>query len=173
LKYHSIYLIFKPFIDVDVPPNSYTVAQTEWANTKGVSTLYVSQNTSNDKFIPILITIQEEVDQNEILEIIEHSSSVYKNLRVLPIVLIISNKSSSSLKNNGEFSVIENSFLMQCESKFWANKCFLFFPDDLVNTPTPALFTLCQFLSNPNKLLTLSHKLDTRTICLACEATTN
>ncbi|KAI9366648.1 hypothetical protein BD770DRAFT_405911 [Pilaira anomala] len=100
---------------------------------------------------------------------IEHSSSVYENLRVLPIVLIISNKSSSSIKNNGEFSVIDNSFLMQCESKFWANKCFLFFRDDLVNvsminTPTPALFTLYQFLSNPNKLLTLSHNLDTRTI---------
>lgn len=88
------------------------MAQTEWANAKGVSTLYVSQNTSNDKFIPILITIQEEVDQYAMLEIIEHSSSAYENFRVLPIVLIISNKSSSSLKNNGEFSVIDNSFLM-------------------------------------------------------------
>ena len=154
------------------------MAQTEWANTKGVSTLYVSQNTSNDKFIPILITIQEEVDQNTMLETIENSSSVYENFGVLPIVLIISNKSSSSLKNNGEFNVIDDSFLMQCESKFWANKCFLFFRDDLVNvtmvnTPTPALFTLCQFLSNPNKLFTLSHNLDTQAICLACEATTD
>ena len=172
-----IYLIPKPFIGVDVPLNSYTVAQTEWANTKGVFTLYVSQNISSDKFIPILITLQEEVDQNAMLETIEHSSSVYKNFKALPVVLIISNKSSSSLKNNGEFSVIENSFLMQCESKFWANKCFLFFRGGLVNvsmvnTSNPALFTVCQFLSDSNKLLTLSHDSDTHTICLTCEATT-
>ncbi|KAI9270847.1 hypothetical protein BY458DRAFT_509937 [Sporodiniella umbellata] len=114
-----ICLMFKPFIDVDVPLNSYAVAQTEWTNTKSVSTLYISQNTSNEKFIPILITIQEEVDQNAMLEAIEHPSPIYENSRALSIVLTIS--------KHGEFSAIDNSFLIQCKSKFWAINAFCFF----------------------------------------------
>ncbi|CEJ01720.1 hypothetical protein RMCBS344292_15741 [Rhizopus microsporus] len=171
-------MIVHSLVDVDVPSNSYTVAQSEWADTKGVSILYASQITSNNKFIPILITIQEEVNQTTILKTIEQSTLVYEKFGILPTILITSNKSSSRLKNEGEFSAIDYSFLMQCESKLWANECFLFFRDDLVNanmanTPTPALFTLCQFLSDPNKSFTLSHDLDTHTICLACETTTD
>ncbi|ORE00689.1 hypothetical protein BCV72DRAFT_218665, partial [Rhizopus microsporus var. microsporus] len=139
---------------------------------------YASQNTSNEKFIPVLVAIQEEVNQTTILETIERSTLVYENFRILPTVLVISIKSSSRLKNDGEFSVADVSFLMQCESKFWANKCYLFFPDDLANmnttnTFTPALFALCHFISNPNKSLTLSHTSNTQTISLTCEAKTH
>lgn len=140
--------------------------------------MYTSQNTSNEKFIPILAAIQEEVNQATILETIERSTLVYENFRILPTVLVISIKSSSRLKDDGEFSVADDSFLMQCESKFWANKCYLFFPDDLVNmnttnTFTPAFFALCHFISNPNKLFTLSHTSNTQTISLTCEAKTH
>lgn len=163
--------MYKSHIDVDVPPDSYSVAQTDWADTKGVYTLYASQNKSSEKFIPVLVAIQEEVDQTTILETIERSTLVYKNFRILPTVLVISIKSSSKLKNNGEFSVADDSFLTQCKFKFWANKCYLFFPDDLVNMSTtskftPALFTLCHFILNRNKLFTLSHTSNTQTISL-------
>jgi hypothetical protein len=56
------------FIGTDVPANSYTVAQTEWADTKGVYTVYASQNTNNDRFIPVLIALQEEISQATMLE---------------------------------------------------------------------------------------------------------
>jgi hypothetical protein len=139
--------------------------------------LYVSQNTNN-KFIPLLVAIQEEVNQTTMLETIEHCTLVYEKLRLLPTVLIISIKNSPNLMDNEEFSVDGDSFLMQCESKFWAHKCFLFFPDDSinlnrVNTSTSALFTLCQFISNPNKSISLSLDLDTQSTCLSCEATAN
>ncbi|ORE12177.1 hypothetical protein BCV71DRAFT_269465 [Rhizopus microsporus] len=112
------------------------------------------------------------------LETIEQSTLVYEKFDTLPTILIISNKSSSRLKSDGKFSAIDNSFLIQCESKFWANECFLFIRDDLVNvnmvnTPTSVLFTLCQSLADPNKSFTLSHDLDIHTICLACETTTD
>lgn len=154
------------------------MAKTDWTDAKGVYTLYASQNTSNDTFIPVHIAIQEEVDQTTMLKTIEQCTLVYEKLRILPTVLVISIKSSSRLKNDGEFNAVDNSFLIQCKSKFWANECFLVFSDDLfsvniVNRSTPALFTLCQFISNPNKLFTLSHNLDIQTTCLACEATSN
>ncbi|KAG1139154.1 hypothetical protein G6F37_010170 [Rhizopus arrhizus] len=171
-------MIVHSLADVDVPANNYAVAKTDWADAKGVYTLYASQNTSNDKFIPVHIAIQEEVDQTTMLKTIEQCAFVYEKHRILPTVLVISIKSSSRLKNDGGFSAVDNSFLMQYKSKFWANECFLFFPDDLfnvniVNRPTPALFTLSQFISNPNKSFTLSHNLNTQTTFLACEATSN
>ncbi|CEP13989.1 hypothetical protein [Parasitella parasitica] len=133
----------------DVPPDSYSVAPTEGTDTKGVYTLYVSQNMSNEKLIPVLVVIQEEVNQSTILEIVERSALVCENFRILPTVLVISIKSSSKLKNDGEFDVIDHPFLMQCQSsKFWASKCcYLFFADNLVNMNTTntfatALFTL-------------------------------
>ncbi|KAI8087515.1 hypothetical protein BDF21DRAFT_486065 [Thamnidium elegans] len=103
---------------------------TEWADTKGAHTLYASQNMSNEKFIPVLVVIQEDVNQTTILEIIERSTLVCENFRILPTVLVISIKSSSKLKNDGEFNVIDHPFLTQCESKFWASKYYLFFADN-------------------------------------------
>jgi hypothetical protein len=143
-----------------------------WADTKGVYTLYASQNTSNEKLIPALV-IHEVI--NTILKIVERSALVCENFRILPTVLVISIKRSSKLKNDKEFDVIDHPFLMQCESKFWASKCYLFFADNLVNknttnTFTSALFTLCHFISNPNKSFTLSHPLNAQTIFLTCEA---
>jgi hypothetical protein len=92
--------------------------------------LCASQNTCNEKSIPILLAIHEEVNQTTILETIERSTLVYESFRILPTVLVISIKSSSRLKIDGEFGVADDSFLMQCESKLWANKCYLFFPED-------------------------------------------
>ncbi|KAI9262864.1 hypothetical protein EDC94DRAFT_671124 [Helicostylum pulchrum] len=119
-------------VGTDVPANTYSVAQTEWANSNGDYTLYVSQNTNN-KSVPLPIAIQEEVNQTTMLNTIGHCTLVYEKLKLLPTVLIISVKDSSNLKSEEEFSVDGDSYLMQCESKFWAYKCFLFLPDDSVN----------------------------------------
>lgn len=167
-------IVIHSLVGEDISPDSYSVAPTEWADTKGVYTLYVSQNMSNEKLTPVLVVIQEEVDQSTMLEIVERSALVCENFRILPTVLVISIKSSSDLKNAGEFEVIDHPFLMQCESKFWASKCYLFFTDNLVNMNTTntfanALFSLCHFISNPNKSFTLSHPLNTQTISLTCE----
>lgn len=127
------------FIGTDVPANSYTVAQTEWVAAKSTYTLYVSQNANNDRFIPILIVLQEEVNHVTMLETIEHCSMVYENFRLLPTVLIISIKGCFSLEDDEEFSAVDDSFSVQCKSSFWVHKYFLFFPDsvsiDTVNTP--------------------------------------
>ncbi|KAI8983920.1 hypothetical protein BDF20DRAFT_857022 [Mycotypha africana] len=171
-----INLIVCSLVGPDVPANTYSVAQSEWADSKEEYTLYVSKNT-NDRFIPILIAIQDEIDQMAMLNIIEYCKLVYEKVKLLPTVLIISIKDSSDLMGE-EFSVDGDSFLMQCESKFWAHKCFLFLPDDPVNldrvdTHTTAFLTLCHFISSRNKFFSLTLNLDTQSICLACEAITN
>ncbi|CEG71054.1 hypothetical protein RMATCC62417_06847 [Rhizopus microsporus] len=48
-------IIIQPFIDVDVPPDSYSVAPIEWADTKGVYTLYTSIRVMKNSFQYLLL----------------------------------------------------------------------------------------------------------------------
>lgn len=115
------------FIGAYVPANSYTMAQTEWADTKGVYTVYTSQNANDDMFNPVLIAIQEEVSPVSMLETIEHCTLVYEKFKLLPTVLIISVKGNSSLNDNEVFSVDDDSYLVRFKSSVWAHKCFFIF----------------------------------------------
>lgn len=164
-------------IDACIPANSYAVARTEWAATKDAYTLYVSRKTNDGRFVPVLIAVHEEVNHVTMLETIEHCTVVYEKFRLLPTVLIISINGSSSLMDDNEFSAVDDLFLVRCKSSFWAQKCFLFFPDSVninaTNTSRPSLTSLCQFISNPNKTLLFRHNLENETICLTCEAVTN
>lgn len=54
------------------------------------------------------------------LETIDCCAMVYAGFELLPTVLIISINGSSTLEDNNEFSVVDNSFLVQCKSDFWA-----------------------------------------------------
>ncbi|CAO3654840.1 unnamed protein product [Mucor hiemalis] len=102
---------------------------------------------SKKNLIPVLVVVQEEVNQTTILEIMEHSGLVWEKFSILPTVLIISIKISSELK---------------------------VLADDIVNmNATNTLSTLCHFISNPNKSFTLSHSSITQNISLSCEATTH
>lgn len=93
---------------------------------------------------------------------------VYEKFKILPTILIIPTKSI----NSEELDVNEDSFLIPLKSTFWAYKCFLFSPsgnksaDDRL---TPTLVTLCRFISNPNKVISL-YETEPHNICLTCEA---
>ncbi|KAI8881136.1 hypothetical protein K501DRAFT_189617, partial [Backusella circina FSU 941] len=134
------------------------------------------QNAKDDRFIPVLIAIQEKVDHASMLETIEYCTRIYEEFRLLPTVLIISIKGSSSLEDREGFSADDDSFLVQLKCSFWAQKCFLFFPDsvqttDATNVSVPAFIKLCQFMSDPDKTLCFSYNFETQAICLACEVT--
>lgn len=79
---------------------------------------------SKKNLIPVLVVVQEEVNQTTILEIMEHSPLVWEKFSILPTVLIIFIKISSELKGNGGFDTSDFPFLLQCDSKFWASKCY-------------------------------------------------
>ncbi|KAI9252439.1 hypothetical protein BY458DRAFT_443749 [Sporodiniella umbellata] len=70
--------------------------------------------------------------------------------------------------DDNELNVVEDLFLVQCKSNFWAWK-FFFFNKSVTNMPRPPLTPLCQFICNPNKTLAFNHSLETETISLTCE----
>ncbi|CAO0793163.1 unnamed protein product [Mucor circinelloides] len=172
-----INLVVHSLVDASIPANSYIPAQTEWTDTKGVYTLYASREKNDDRFAPVLVAVHEEVTHATMLDTIEYCTMVYGKFRLLPTVLIISINGSSSLMDDNEFSVVDDLFLVQCKSNFWARKCFLFFPGSVNksvnNTPRPSLTSLCQFICNPSKTLIFHHNLETETISLTCEVVAN
>ncbi|KAG1130933.1 hypothetical protein G6F42_003719 [Rhizopus arrhizus] len=165
------------FTNASIPVDSYAVAQTEWTVTKNAYTLYVSGEANNGKFIPVLVALHEEVNHATMLETIIYCAMVYAEFRLLPTVLIISIDSSSSLEDNIEINPVENSYLVQCKSDFWAHRWFLFFPHSVYinasSTPIHSLTTLCQFLSDSNKTLHFARNVEAHTIHMTCEAATN
>jgi hypothetical protein len=86
----------------------------------------MSREANNGKFIPVLVALHEEINHATMLGIIDCCAMVYAEFRLLPKVLIISINGTSSLKDNNEFNVVDNSFLVQCKSDFWAHRFFVF-----------------------------------------------
>lgn len=121
-------LIYKSYIDLDVPLDSYSVAPFEWADSGRSDMVYAST-----KLPPILIEIQYQVDQEFMLRLINHASSVYKRYKALPIVLVIVTKSFSSAEFQNEFTVSTDGLLLETVCKFWAKKCFLLTADAVSN----------------------------------------
>ncbi|ORE00691.1 hypothetical protein BCV72DRAFT_178336, partial [Rhizopus microsporus var. microsporus] len=108
----------------DVPPDSYSVVPTEWADGSRSDMVYAST-----EFPPILIEIQYRVNQEFMLRLINYASDVYKRYKMLPIVLVIVTKSFSSAEFQNEFTVSAEGLLLETGCKFWAKKCFLLTAD--------------------------------------------
>ncbi|KAG2234580.1 hypothetical protein INT48_000483 [Thamnidium elegans] len=91
------------------------------------------ENVNEDRFTPVVISIQKEVCRASMLEVIRYSTLVYRKYKLLPTVLIIFSKYYSSL-DDCEVNINIDSPFTRIESKFWAQDCLLFLPDS-VNTP--------------------------------------
>ncbi|KAI7848389.1 hypothetical protein BDC45DRAFT_450383, partial [Circinella umbellata] len=120
----------KSFIGADAPPDSYSVAQTEWPDGSRSDMLYVSQI---DTLPPILIECQYYVNQDFMLRLIQYASNVYRRYKMMPIVLAIVTKSFSKAKFQDEFTTSKDGFLLGADCKFWAKKCFLLTADAVSN----------------------------------------
>lgn len=86
-------IIIHPLLGVDVHPDSYSVAPTEWTDGSRSDMVYAST-----KLLPILIEVQYQVNQEFMLRLINYSSNAYKRYKELSIVLVIVTKSFSSVK---------------------------------------------------------------------------
>ncbi|KAI9275079.1 hypothetical protein EDC94DRAFT_487388, partial [Helicostylum pulchrum] len=111
-------------IDTHVPKNSYVVHQNGWPEAEGFFKVYKSQNESDARFKPIVVTIQSEINQVLILKIMQYCILVCERFNYLPIVLIIANKDCLGSKE-----IEPNSHLVKVKSDFWAEKCLMFLPD--------------------------------------------
>jgi hypothetical protein len=156
------------FTGTYVPKNRYVVHQTGWPETESFFKVYTSQNESDERFNPIVVTIQSEINQLLMLKIIQYCTFVYEKFNSLPIVLIIANKECLG-SNENEL----NSHLVKVKSDFWAEKCLMFLSGlditPLKNQPINAFHALCQFLSHPDKMFSFSSNVENQTINLVVE----
>ncbi|KAI8353236.1 hypothetical protein BD560DRAFT_408576 [Blakeslea trispora] len=143
--------------------------QNGWPEAGGFFKVYKSQNGSDERFKPIVVTIQSEINEVLILKIMQYCILVYERFNYLPIVLIIAHE--DCLGSNVDET---NSHLVKIKSDFWAEKC-LMFPSDLDFTPINdqpmnAFFALCQFLSHEDRMFSFSSNVENQTISLLSEA---
>jgi hypothetical protein len=156
-------------IGTHVPKNNYIVHQNEWPEAEGFFKVYKPQNESDERFKPIVVTIQSEINQVLILKIMQYCILVCERFDYLPIVLIIANKDCL-----GSTEEEPNSHLVKIKSDFWAEKCLMFLSDLDVTPPNDqsmnAFLALCQFLSHPDKIFSFSSNVENQTISLLSEA---
>ncbi|KAI8052720.1 hypothetical protein BDF21DRAFT_350186 [Thamnidium elegans] len=143
------------------PENLYTVAQIEWADTEGLFIMYYSsQNENDERYAPVVVTVQKEISQTSMLKIIRYCTFVYEKYNLLPTVLIISSSSRLDTRVDSDIDMNVDSSFKLIKSDCWARECLLFLPDSisttLNNKSTNTLIALCQYISNPNKILSFS-----------------
>ncbi|KAI9478752.1 MAG: hypothetical protein EXX96DRAFT_258784 [Benjaminiella poitrasii] len=133
---------------------------------------YVSKNVKEDRFTPVVISIQKEVCRASLLVVIRYSTLVYEKYKLLPTVLIISSKGHPSL-DDCEVNIDIDSPFKRIESKFWAQDCSLFLPGTVSTTvnskSTCVLSTLCESISHQNKRLYFLHNAERQSFLLTCE----
>ncbi|KAG2235168.1 hypothetical protein INT48_003512, partial [Thamnidium elegans] len=160
-KKKIINLIVQSLLGRHFPENLYTVAQIEWADTEGLFIMYYSsQNENDERYAPVVVTVQKEFSQTSMLKIIRYCTFVYEKYNLLPTVLIISSSSRLDTRVDSDIDMNVDSSFKLIKSDCWARECLLFLPDSisttLNNKSTNTLIALCQYISNPNKILSFS-----------------
>ncbi|KAI8094282.1 hypothetical protein BDF21DRAFT_394738 [Thamnidium elegans] len=130
LKFWKIQL---EFLEKVTSEHGLIILGTLLLNPYSVFVFFLIQNVNEDRFTPVVISIQKEVCRASMLEVIRYSTLVYRKYKLLPTVLIIFSKYYSSL-DDCEVNINIDSPFTRIESKFWAQDCLLFLPDS-VNTP--------------------------------------
>ncbi|CEP06956.1 hypothetical protein, partial, partial [Parasitella parasitica] len=150
-----INLVVRVLVGTHVPENSYVVYQNQWPEAKGFFKVYKSRNESDERFKPIVVTVQSEITQALIFKIMQYCVLVHEKFDCLPIVLVIALKDRLGSKEIEPYSN-----LIQVKSDFWAEKCLMFLPDlditHLNDQSINAFHALCQFLSLPDKVFSFS-----------------
>ncbi|GAA5814903.1 hypothetical protein MFLAVUS_008406 [Mucor flavus] len=121
-------IIIHSLLGVDVSPDSYSVAPTECVDGSRSELVYASTQLP-----PILIEVQDQVNQKFMLSLISYASNVYRRYNELPVVLVIVTKSFYSAKFQEEFTVSADGLLLETVCKLWAKKCFFLTADAVSN----------------------------------------
>ncbi|KAG2206811.1 hypothetical protein INT47_007567 [Mucor saturninus] len=174
LEYPSIInMIVCALVDKNIPVDTYMVAPIESPETttdKNMYTLYVSKNEISDKWVPVLVVVQETVDHVTMGETIKRCLLVYEERRISPTVLIISLKDSLSVVDWGQFDEEDAFFLQKIQCSYWSEKCLVFFPNPLNDdSSVPSLTAFCQFISNTKKTFSSFQDIETGVISLTCK----
>ncbi|KAG1515230.1 hypothetical protein G6F52_009736 [Rhizopus delemar] len=149
----------------DVPDDLYTAGQTDWVDGSKSDALYVSKLEITDATPPILIEVQNKVNQDFISRLIRYSTFVYSRYKLLPIVFVVAINGFTSIALEAEFGTNSNGFLLESGSKFWAKKFLLIsaksIKEQIKQEPMEPLAALGYFMiSQEASLMALSQRFD-------------
>lgn len=87
--------------------------------------MYVPKNDVTDDFPPILIEIQNCVNQKFLTRLIRNCTHVYDRYNAFPVVLVFEVKGFSNVLFEQKFDVNPSrKFLLKMQSKCWAKSCY-------------------------------------------------
>jgi hypothetical protein len=75
-------------IGSNIPNNLYHSGSTEWTDDTRSDALYIPKTEVTDDLPPILIEVQNRVDQPFMTRLIHYCTLVYERYEILPVVLV-------------------------------------------------------------------------------------
>ncbi|KAG1277496.1 hypothetical protein G6F66_012278 [Rhizopus arrhizus] len=110
------------FVGSNITNNLYHSASTEWSDGTKSDVLYVPTEVSDDQ-PPILIEIQNSVDQAFMIRLIQYCTRVYERFQVLPVVLVFVVVKFSSKEFEKKFlPKVNTPYLLETSCEFWAQE---------------------------------------------------
>ncbi|KAI8094281.1 hypothetical protein BDF21DRAFT_331095 [Thamnidium elegans] len=129
--------------------------------------IYVPKNEVTDILPPppILIEIQNCVDQNFLSRLIRYCTYVCGRYKVFPVVFLVVVKCFSSIAFETEFVTDNSAYLFETECKHWAKKCYFIsakpIKEHVKQTPMNQLVALGCFMTKQSRcLLSLDYSFD-------------
>ncbi|KAI9468491.1 MAG: hypothetical protein EXX96DRAFT_624112 [Benjaminiella poitrasii] len=115
-------IIIHELLGSNISNNLYHSASTEWSDGTKSDVLYVPTEVNNDQ-PPILIEIQNSVDQAFMIRLIQYCTRVYERFQVLPVVLVfvveVNFISAKSIENHikvGMNQLVALAYFTTCQS---------------------------------------------------------
>ncbi|CEP09835.1 hypothetical protein, partial, partial [Parasitella parasitica] len=105
-----------------IPNNTYTTSSAEWADGKRSDLLYTPKNGAKIDLPPILIEVQNRVDQKFMLRLINYCANVYDRYEVLPVVLVFVVGKFASAKFEEKFvKKASTPYILETQCEHWAS----------------------------------------------------
>ncbi|KAI8637098.1 hypothetical protein BD408DRAFT_486451 [Parasitella parasitica] len=115
-------IIIHELLGSNISNNLYHSASTEWSDGTKSDVLYVPAEVNNDQ-PPILIEIQNSVDQAFMIRLIQYCTRVYERFQVLPVVLVFVVVKFSSKEFEQKFvPKVNTPYLLETACEFWAQE---------------------------------------------------
>ncbi|KAI8646326.1 hypothetical protein BD408DRAFT_360107 [Parasitella parasitica] len=155
-------IILKDVVGDHASSASYTLGRCERANKAVSNVLYLP---TNPDLPPVLVEIQNKVNEDFIAQAIKYCISLKEEYGVQPIMLIFSIKGFANEGLRSRLINFKNSYFDEVSCDFWAQKCQIISPNSIENhllhTPLNPLVALEHFLSLQKQIiLSLDKKQD-------------
>ncbi|PHZ14146.1 uncharacterized protein RHIMIDRAFT_290877 [Rhizopus microsporus ATCC 52813] len=116
-----INIIVHHLLGINIPNNAYLSGSTEWADGKRSDALYIPRNGVTHDLPPILIEVQNCIDQLFMIRLINYCAHVYERYEVLPVVLVFVVKKFSNTTFEEKFVKKANApYILETQCEFWA-----------------------------------------------------